>query len=305
MIYAAIDIGSNAIRLLIAEVQNESSSGRYSGVKKRLLVRVPLRLGASVFKKGVISKENQEYLVKAMRSFRDIMELHGVTLYKACATSAMREASNSDEVIAMIAERCKINIELITGSEEAQIIRSTFNAQHFDSKTNYLYCDVGGGSTEVSLLINGECVNSESFKIGTVRMLQKKVKRDEWQRLGEWVKDNCRMKNIVGLGTGGNITKMMKLAGDESTKMLTYAQMVDLLDQLTPMSMEERMTEYALKIDRADVIVPAAKIYKRVLSKAKVKDIFVPKIGLSDGIVYGLHEGELFGFPCEFQSVLD
>lgn len=302
MIFAAIDIGSNAIRLMIGEVQPLESK-RFSGVKKRQLVRVPLRLGASVFRDGFISSEKQHYLLKSMQAFRHLMELHGVRTYKACATSAMREARNGHEVIEYIEKHCNIHIDLISGAEEAQIIRSTFEAQKFDVHTNYLYCDVGGGSTELSILQGGQCLQAESFEVGTVRMLEGKMKPEEWKRMTAWVKDNCKgIKGLVGLGTGGNITKMMKLAGDQNTKMLGFEPMVALLEHLETLSMEDRMLEYGLKVDRADVIVPAGQIFKRVMGKAGVNSIFVPKIGLADGIVFGLNQGILEGHTCEFQD---
>jgi exopolyphosphatase/guanosine-5'-triphosphate,3'-diphosphate pyrophosphatase len=294
MKYAAIDIGSNALRLLIGEVC-EDESKLSKGVKKMLLVRVPLRLGATVFSSGVISSGQKQDLIKSMLSFKYLIELYGVSSYKACATSAMREASNVAEVLKLVQEKSDVAIELISGVQEAELIRSTFKSQDFDISKNHLYCDVGGGSTELSILIKGKCVESESFQLGTVRMLQEKVDLNEWKRLDAWIKHYTKGKELIGLGSGGNITKIMKLVGNQETKMLACSKMICLIDKLSNMTMEERMREYRLKVDRADVIIPAGAIFKRVMQGSKISKIFVPKIGLSDGIVLALSEGKMEG----------
>jgi exopolyphosphatase/guanosine-5'-triphosphate,3'-diphosphate pyrophosphatase len=294
MKYAAIDIGSNALRLLIGEVC-QGNSKIFKGVKKRLLVRVPLRLGATVFSSGVITIAQQQDLVKSMLSFKYLMELYGVSSYKACATSAMREARNVAAVLQLVKEQSSVTIDLISGAEEAKLIRSTFKDLNFDISKNYLYCDVGGGSTELSILVKGRCTESESFQLGTVRMLQEKIETKEWERLDAWIKHHTKGKKLIGLGSGGNITKIMKMVGNQETKMLACNRMIDLVAKLRTMSMEERMREFGLKEDRADVIIPAGEIFKRVMLGSKIAEIFVPKIGLSDGIVLGLSEGGIKG----------
>lgn len=286
--YGAIDIGSNAVRLLIAIIIEEK--GKATRFKKSSLVRVPIRLGSDVFVKGAISKENKKRLMDTMMAFKLLMKSHKVELYKACATSAMREATNGHEVAQDIFEHTKIQIDIIDGEEEATIIAATDLNEYIDNDRNYLYVDVGGGSTEFSILHNGEKVISKSFKIGTVRLLNDIVKRETWLELESWIKNNtAKYDKIDVIGSGGNINKIFKISGKAMGKPLTYFYLSSYYHNLKSYSYEERITELNLNQDRADVIIPALQIYLSAMKWSKAKHIYVPKIGLSDGIIKSLY----------------
>ncbi|TJY34020.1 Ppx/GppA phosphatase family protein [Pontimicrobium aquaticum] len=286
--YGAIDIGSNAVRLLIAIIIEEK--GKSTRFKKSSLVRVPIRLGSDVFVKGAISKENKKRLMDTMMAFKLLMKSHKVELYKACATSAMREASNGFEIAQDIFEHTKIQIDIIDGEEEATIIAATDLNEYIDNDRNYLYVDVGGGSTEFSILHNGEKVISKSFKIGTVRLLNDIVKRETWLDLESWIKNNtAKYDKIDVIGSGGNINKIFKISGKAMGKPLTYFYLSSYYHNLKSYSYEERITELNLNQDRADVIIPALQIYLSAMKWSKAKHIYVPKIGLSDGIIKSLY----------------
>lgn len=286
--YAAIDIGSNAVRLLISNIIEQK--GKPALFKKSSLVRVPIRLGADVFVNQEISKENEVRLIDTMNAFRLLMQAHKVTAYKACATSAMREADNGPLVSKHIQKQCKIKIDIINGEEEAAIIAATDLNQHLDDDKTYLYVDVGGGSTEFSVIHQGKTVASRSFKIGTVRLLNDIVQKEAWFELEHWIKSNTKDYEKVDLiGSGGNINKIFKISGKAIGKPLTYFYLTSFYNMLQTYSYEERITQLDLNQDRADVIIPATRIYLSAMKWSGAKDIYVPKIGLSDGIIKSVY----------------
>ncbi|MDG1803926.1 exopolyphosphatase [Flavicella sp.] len=291
--YAAIDIGSNAVRLLISNivlVKDEEPK-----FKKSALIRVPIRLGADAFISGTISEENSIRMIDAMKAFKLLMNVHGVEKYKACATSAMRDSSNGAELIARIKEEADISIEIIDGKKEAQIIASTDLSQLIEGHKSYLYVDVGGGSTEFTVFSKQKLVASKSFKMGTVRLLNKEVdKKETWKEIKKWIEANTKnMKKIVLIGSGGNINKIFKMSGQKIDKPLSYIYMNAHYQFLKKMSYDERISELGLNPDRADVIIPATKIYLSAMKWSGAKKIYVPKIGLSDGIIKSLYSGVL------------
>ncbi len=286
--YGAIDIGSNAVRLLISIIIEEK--GKPVRFKKSSLVRVPIRLGADVFLHNAISNENIERLHDTMLAFKLLMKSHKVIRYKACATSAMREANNGREVANAIFNRSKIDIDIIDGEEEATIIAATDIKDFIDKDRNYLYVDVGGGSTEFSIIHRGKKVMSKSFKIGTVRLLNNIVKKSTWTNLEEWIKTNTRdYEKVDVIGSGGNINKIFKVSGKAIGKPLTYFYLSTYYKKLKSYTYEQRITELDLNQDRADVIIPAARIYLSAMKWSNAKHIYVPKIGLSDGIIKSVY----------------
>ncbi len=286
--YAAIDIGSNAVRLLISNIIEEK--GKPVRFKKSSLVRVPIRLGADVFIEGKISETNILRMKDTMLAFNLLMKSHHVYKYKACATSAMREASNGTQVAEIIAKESNVNIDIIGGEEEAAIIAATDLHAYIDNTKTYLYVDVGGGSTEFTIFHLGEQVESKSFKIGTVRLLNDIVKKGTWQSLEDWIKSSTQKYDAVEIiGSGGNINKIFKISGKAIGKPLTYFYLTSYYNKLNSYSYEERITELDLNQDRADVIIPATRLYLSTMKWSKAKYIYVPKIGLSDGIIKGLY----------------
>lgn len=286
--YAAIDIGSNAVRLLISNIIEETS--KPVRFKKSSLVRVPIRLGEDVFINNEISPENIIRMQDTMKAFKLLMQSHRVERYKACATSAMREASNGIEVANLIKETAEIDIDIIDGEEEAAIIAATDLSAYIQPDKTYLYVDVGGGSTEFSIIHNKETVASKSFRIGTIRILKDIVKREKWIELEQWIKAETRsFDKIEVIGSGGNINKIFKISGKAIGKPLTYFYLSSYYHTLRSYSYEERITELDLNQDRADVIIPAMQIYLSAMKWSRAKHIYVPKIGLSDGIVKSLY----------------
>ncbi len=287
--YAAIDIGSNGVRLLISNVVIQENVEPL--FRKSSLVRVPIRLGADTFIKGEISEENSQRLMSAMNSFKLIMEIHKVEKYKACATSAIREASNGQQIVQDIFEKTSMKIEIIDGKMEAKIISMTDIKELINNDKSYLYIDVGGGSTEFTLFSKGKMITSKSFKIGTVRLLNKKNQEDEvWKSAKNWVIKNTKgIKSLSIIGSGGNINKIFKLSGKPQTKSLSYEYIQTQFELLSAMSYEERIVTYALNPDRADVIIPALKIYLSSMEWSNAHKIYVPKIGLADGIIKTLY----------------
>lgn len=289
--YAAIDIGSNAVRLLIKKVQdNENLVNKR--LSKVMLLRVPLRLGFDVFSLGEVSDTKAPKLRRLMKAFRQLMKIYEVTDYRACATSAMRDAKNGKLVIKRILKDTGINIEVIDGQEEARMIYNNHVECLEDRTGNYIYVDVGGGSTEINLLTNGELVQSLSYDIGTVRMLSNAVKEESWERMKE---DLNRLmvdyQNINIIGSGGNINKLYRLADkkDKKNLRLPVPSLQALYDALKPLVPEQRMEEFGLKADRADVIVPAAEIFLTIAGIVKAEYVHVPVIGLADGIIDSLY----------------
>lgn len=290
--YAAIDIGSNAMRLLIANIIEEK--GKETQFSKSSLVRVPIRLGQDAFTVGEINEENIERMVDAMKAFKLLMKVHKVEKYMACATSAMREAYNGKEVVELIKKKADIKIEIIDGKKEAAIIAST--DLHYLLKTDqtYLYVDVGGGSTEFSLFSNGKMIVSKSFKIGTVRLLNDMVNDIVWQEIEKWIKTNTEeFEQVTLIGSGGNINKLFKMSGKQQEKPLSYIYLNSQFTALNALSYEQRISELGLNADRADVIIPATKIYLNAMKWSGARNIYVPKIGLSDGIVKALYYGKI------------
>ena len=288
--YGAIDIGSNAIRLLISNVIVKNDNEPQ--FKKSSLVRVPIRLGADSFVKGKISDENTARMIKAMEAFKLLMNVHGVEKYKACATSAMREASNGKEVAEKILEETGVQIDIIGGKEEAAIISSTDLNELISGEKTYLYVDVGGGSTELTVFSKGEIVTSKSFKIGTVRVLNntKQENKEVFKKVEAWIKENTKTYRKVALiGSGGNINKLFKMSGRSEGAPISYIYLNAQYQFLKKMSYGERITELSLNPDRADVIIPATKIYLAAMKWSGARKIHVPKIGLADGIIKSLY----------------
>lgn len=286
--YAAIDIGSNAVRLLISNIIEEKD--KPTVFRKSSLVRVPIRLGADVFLNSEISTENTQRMIDTMQAFALLMKSHRVDKFKACATSAMREASNGKEVSKLILKKTGIPIDIIEGEEEAAIIAATDLHAFIDNNKTYLYVDVGGGSSEFSVIHNGEKVVSKSFKIGTVRLLNDIVKKETWQELEAWIKIQTKdYEKVDVIGSGGNINKIFKISGKAIGKPLTYFYLTSYYNMLQSYSYEERITQLDLNQDRADVIIPATRIYLSAMKWSGAKDIYVPKIGLADGIIKSVY----------------
>ncbi|NEN24520.1 exopolyphosphatase [Cryomorpha ignava] len=287
MRFAAIDIGSNAVRLLIADVIETEKD---LSIKKLSLTRVPIRLGASVFDTGKITSSKAKALAKTMKAFRYLIDVYNVKDFRACATSAMREADNAEEVIEKVHEYSGINIELINGHTEANMIFSTFKTQKLDPMQNYLYIDVGGGSTEITLLKHGKRISARSFKIGTVRILKGKVKPKLWDEMRQWVaKITANETNVTAIGTGGNINRLFKMSKLGYGELMTRDQLEKLHAEIKAMPFKQRIEKLRLRPDRADVIVPAGEIFTTILNVAKIDKMSVPKIGLSDGIALYLY----------------
>ncbi len=286
--YAAIDIGSNAVRLLISNIIEEE--GKPVQFKKNSLVRVPIRLGADVFIKKKISKENTQRILDTMLAFKLLMKSHKVVKYKACATSAMRESKNGKKIVNLVLEQAGISIDVIGGEEEAAIIAATDLNKFIDRNKTYLYVDVGGGSTEFTVIHRGKQVASKSFKIGTVRLLNDMVKKEAWEELQQWIAKSVKAYDKIDvLGSGGNINKIFKISGKAMGKPLTYFYLSSYYHLLQSYSYEQRITELSLNQDRADVIIPAMRIYLSAMKWSGSKHIYVPKIGLADGIIKSIY----------------
>lgn len=290
--YAAIDIGSNAMRLLVSNIIEEA--GTETLFSKSALVRLPIRLGQDAFTIGQISEENIDRMVDAMKAYKLLMKVHKVEKYVALSTSAMREADNREEVIRIVREKADINIEIIDGKTEAAIIASTDLHHLLTVEQTYLYVDVGGGSTEFSLFSNGKMMASKSFRIGTVRLLNEMVDDTIWHEIEQWIKMHTKpFDNVILIGSGGNINKLFKMSGKQQEKPLSYMYVTKRYNFLNSLSYEQRVSELGLNPDRADVIVLATKIYMNAMKWSGAKKIFVPKIGLSDGIIKAMYYGKI------------
>jgi exopolyphosphatase/guanosine-5'-triphosphate,3'-diphosphate pyrophosphatase len=287
MKFGAIDIGTNAARLLVGEVTTE---GDHSFVKKISYTRIPLRLGEEVFENGFISESKLINFTKCIQSFKLIAEIFDVKEIRACATSAMREASNRDNVLKVIKEKTGLEIEIISGDEEARLIFGTFFLLDLDKQSSFVVIDVGGGSTEISVFEGGKKVASKSFELGTLRLLKGKVDKKIWKIMDIWLDENVDLETIHQIyATGGNINKVHKLLGAQQSDFISVRKMNKLHEDLSKLSLEERIDRFQLKPDRADVIIPAIDIYSFILKKLKANKFYVPKIGLSDGMIYDLH----------------
>jgi len=288
LILAAIDIGSNAARLLISEVVKHDKEVEFS---KLNLIRIPLRLGFDVFEKGYIGFRKKKMLINTIDAFSALMKVYEVDHYIACATSAMRDASNSKEIIREIKAETGIKVEVISGDLEAEIIYENHIAELLDANKSYLYIDVGGGSTEVTLFHKSAVAFQKSFNIGTVRILTNKVEDATWEDLKQTLKEIGRTyPKLVAIGSGGNINKIYSMINSKNLKSIPIEVIREFHRVLEPMTVEERMHTYLLKRDRADVIVPALNIYAYTMKWANIDEIHVPKIGLADGLINHLYE---------------
>ncbi|MEP7080144.1 MAG: exopolyphosphatase [Ginsengibacter sp.] len=286
---AAIDIGSNAARLLVTEVSSDEKGN--TSFDKISLIRIPLRLGFDVFDTGKISPFKTELLLDTMRGFHFIVKAYQVEHLKACATSAMRDAQNTPELLIKIKELTGIDVEVISGSDEASLVFENHIAETLTKDHSYLYIDVGGGSTEVTFFSNGKVAFKESFNIGTIRLLKNKISEMDWDEMKSLVKDKTKgSKEVVAIGSGGNINKIYSLSRLKDGKPLPLQLLRDYYKELSNASLKQRVSLYKLKEDRADVIVPALQIYVNIMRWAGAEEILVPRIGLADGLIHHLWE---------------
>lgn len=289
--YAAIDIGSNAIRLLVHNVIEQED--KETQFRKSSLFRVPVRLGEDTFTRGEISVYNADRVIHTMKAFKHLMEVMKVERYMACGTSAMREASNSKEVIESIRRESGVVVQLLDGQEEAVIIAATDVGHYVQKGSWYLYIDVGGGSTEFSLIRDGVIEATQSFKIGTVRLINKMVDELIWEKIGTWIEAQCRdIPDISIVGSGGNINKLHRMSGRRSGEHLSFFWLNSQYKKLKRMSFEDRVVELGLNPDRADVILPATRIFLHAARSSGAKKIHVPQIGLSDGIIKTMYRAD-------------
>jgi exopolyphosphatase/guanosine-5'-triphosphate,3'-diphosphate pyrophosphatase len=284
--YGAIDIGSNAVRLLIADIIDNDGSVSF---KKNTLIRVPLRLGDDAFLNQNLSDKKAADLLKTMQAFRNLMDVYKVSEYMACATSAMREAKNGASVAKQIKDEADIDLQIVQGQVEARIIYASHAEQNIDRTKNYLYIDVGGGSTELSLFSAGELVASKSFNIGTIRILDNQDTEETWNAMRDFLREHTRhFKGVSGIGTGGNINKLYRLSEEKGGSPMSFGKLKSLYDYLESFSLKDRINVLGLNQDRADVIIPACEIYLSVMKWAGIKNIYVPSVGMVDGIIQTL-----------------
>lgn len=286
---AAIDIGSNAARLLISET-TETENSRPSFTKLNL-IRVPLRLGFDVFETKTISEHRITMLLQTIKAFNYLLKVYDVKHLKACATSAMRDAENNKSIIEIVKQQTGIKLDIISGDEEAAIIYENHIAENLDKNHAYVYIDVGGGSTELTFFADGKLKYKESFNVGTIRLLKNMVTEDVWDEMRDKIKSNLKSKlPIIAIGSGGNINKVFSLSKRKDSKPLSFELLKDYYKELSNFSVEERIRIYHLKDDRADVIVSALQIYVSIMRWADIEEIYVPKIGLADGLIQKLFE---------------
>jgi exopolyphosphatase / guanosine-5'-triphosphate,3'-diphosphate pyrophosphatase len=286
--FAAIDIGSNAVRLLLSNVIEDENKTTF---RKSSLIRMPLRLGEDSFNSGVISDRRIKKLVQTMIAFKYLMEVEDVVAFRACATSAMREAINRKEVVKQVKLESGIEIEIIEGKEEAEIIYSNQIVEMIDDLNPYLYVDVGGGSTEISLFSNKKRITTQSFDIGTIRILNNKVGKKDYKLMKDWIKKlNFNGKEVKLIGSGGNINKIYKTSGKKEGEPLLYSELMEINKFLNFYTIEERIKILGMNPDRADVIIPASEIFLNIMKWSEAKKIIVPTIGVSDGIVRQLYK---------------
>ena len=288
--FAAIDVGSNAMRLMIARI---NTSDNNTQLYKEAFFRVPLRLGSDVFRLQRLSKETQVKLMKSMEAFRNLVEVFEPISLKACATSAMRDSENGPDVVAAIKEQTGITLDIISGSDEAELIFSTHIRKKLDPGKPYLFIDVGGGSTELMLYKDNNVVCSRSFNIGTVRILNDAVNIEEWDLMREWLRSRINGLEAMGIGSGGNINRLNRMAKKDETRVLSRSKLQQLYKNLSSMDIDTRISSFRIKPDRAEVIVPAAEIYLKVMKWGKIKELMVPKFGLSDGLIHQQYEDYL------------
>lgn len=296
--FAAIDIGSNSVRLLIENVLQTDQGPVF---KKSALIRVPVRLGGNAFSNHNIPEITVRQLVDTMIGFKHLMRANEVLHYKGCATSAMREVTNGEQIIKRIKKEAGIDIDIISGNTEAHII---FNSQRVVREKvggNCVFVDVGGGSTEITVFKNGKVEAAKSFKIGTIRLLQNSVSKSEWSKMKDWLHDKTlRMRGVSMVGSGGNINRISKLAQLKPDKPLAFDKLSDIVEDIKSYSYDDRMKKFDLNPDRADVIVPAGEIFVNVMKWMKADKIYIPKVGLGDGIVREVYKEYLNGKVSQF-----
>ncbi len=286
---AAIDIGSNAARLLITEV-TDGPQGTKEFIKT-MLVRVPLRLGFDVFDKGEISPSKAEKIIKTIKSYRLLLDVYEVKHLKACATSAMRDALNGQDIIRQVKQETGLDIEIISGDQEASLIYENHIAENMAKDESYLYIDVGGGSTELTFFSDGKLIFKKSFNIGTIRMLKNQVTESTWDELKEYIRSKTKgYHHVTAIGTGGNINKVFSLSKRKDGKPLQLDLLRDYYKEFSNLTLSQRISLHKLREDRADVIVPALLIYINIMRWADAEEIYVPKIGLADGLIQTLYE---------------
>lgn len=289
--YGAIDIGSNAVRLMVSNVYKKNGK---TSIKRLALVRAPIRLGDDVFTAGIISEINYNRMIDAMIAFKHLMKVHDVSEFRAMATSAMRNAENGHKLIGEIRKASGINIEIIDGKKEAAIIFSTKLSELIKKEKSYIYVDVGGGSTEITIFSKGKIIGAKSFRLGTVRIVNNMLEDGVWGKIENWIKDKTKdIDKIEAIGSGGNINKIFKMSGKLEGDTLSYSFLFAKLNFLKSYTFEKRVEELRLNEDRADVIIPATKIYMSVMEWSGAKKMHVPKIGLVDGIIRGIHKGTI------------
>lgn len=287
MNFAAIDIGSNAVRLLIKSV---AVGAPPSEMSKALLVRIPLRLGEEVFERGAVSASKEKRLLRTIKAFRLLMKVYDVTTYRACATSAMRDASNGERIARDIHNKTGIRLEIIDGIEEARIVYDSHIADVFDRKGHYIYVDVGGGSTEISLIAGGELADSHSYDIGTVRLLKGKVEASAFEKMERDLDELAlRYPGLKIIGSGGNINKLLRMGEGAGPGELSVESLRGIYEKLKDKTVEQRMEEFGLNPDRADVIIPASEIFLDIAGRLGAESIYVPSIGIADGIAHNLY----------------
>lgn len=288
MVFAAIDIGSNAMRLLFCRVYLVDGKPHFS---KEELIRMPIRLGEDVFLHGKISDTKADRLITALKGYSELIKAYGVEGHRAVATSAMRDAANGMQIIDRVKAETGMTVEIIDGKNEAALVFSNHIEELLNPKHAYLYIDVGGGSTELTLYYDNKVIAAKSFNIGTVRMLLNKVEKDEWEEMKAWLKRNTTgIHPLSAIGSGGNINKIFKMSGKKETKHLSYEKLKNIYDMLCSYTYQERIERLDLKPDRADVIIPAAKIFLSVMKNADIEKVFVPQVGLSDGLVHQMYD---------------
>ncbi len=286
---AAIDIGSNAARLLINEVKKDSR-GKPEFTKLNLL-RIPLRLGMDVFTRGRIGEEREQMVLDSMQIFSDLMRIYQVEHYRACATSAMRDATNGREIITAVKKSSGIDIEIISGDEEATLIYENHIAEGMDKDYAYLYIDVGGGSTELTFYENGKLKYKHSFNIGSIRLLNHLVTDDQWKEMKEEIRKNINSKKpVMAIGSGGNINKVFSMSKTKEGKPLTATAIKKCYKEMSLLSVQERISKYGFREDRADVLVPALQIFINVMQWSETQKIFVPKISVADGLIRSIYK---------------
>jgi exopolyphosphatase / guanosine-5'-triphosphate,3'-diphosphate pyrophosphatase len=291
---AAIDIGSNAARLLITEVIVEE--GRLPNYVKLVLLRVPLRLGFDVFETGKISPRKIEKLSKTMSAFKILLDVYEVAKYRICATSAMRDALNAHEVVESVFQEAGLRITVISGEEEAALIYENHVADGMDISESYLYIDVGGGSTELTFFSDGNLIFKRSFDIGTIRLLKGQVQEKAWDEMKRFLKEHTKgYHHVTAIGSGGNINKVFSLSKKKDGKPLSIDYLRELHKEMSELDLNARISRYKMREDRADVIVPALSVYINAMRWSEAEEIYVPKIGVADGIIHFLYEELLRG----------